>query len=123
MRRYKKRNHAGLGDVIKNTNNEYLLTQRGEGKLFGKWEFPGGKIEEGEHYSDAIRRELLEELNIIVNPGTLLFNDVFSINGKYYNLLFIECIIESGDIILNEHINFGWFRGSQIKELDVLEGD
>ena len=40
--------------VIKN-NNKYLLTQRGDFKFYGKWEFPGGKIERNENYSDAIK--------------------------------------------------------------------
>ena len=49
-----------------------LMAQRPEGKeLAGLWEFPGGKIEDGERPEDALVRELREELGIGVRPGSL----------------------------------------------------
>ena len=44
-------------------NGNVLAAQRGYGDFKGKWEFPGGKIKEGEDYEDALRREIKEELN------------------------------------------------------------
>lgn len=45
-------------------NGSYLATQRGYGEFAGGWEFPGGKIEIGEHPEEALKREIEEELGI-----------------------------------------------------------
>ena len=45
-----------------------LITQRGDEKNYGKWEFPGGKVITGEHPFDSIKRELIEELKLEVEP-------------------------------------------------------
>ena len=51
--------------VIYNKNNQILIAQREKGKhQAGKWEFPGGKVEQGESAKQALRRELDEELGI-----------------------------------------------------------
>ena len=57
--------------IIRNPQGEVLACQRPEGKLFaGKWEFPGGKIEPGEHPEHALSREILEELKTISSIRT-----------------------------------------------------
>ena len=61
----KKRIHGAAGVII--SSNEVLLALRPKDKhQGGLWEFPGGKVEAGELVTDALRRELLEELNIVV---------------------------------------------------------
>ncbi len=60
--------------VIYNKNNQILIAQRAKGKhQAGKWEFPGGKVEQGESAQQALKRELDEELGIeILNAKTLV---------------------------------------------------
>jgi 8-oxo-dGTP diphosphatase len=54
-------------------NGRVLVTQRKEGShLAGKWEFPGGKVREGEDPRDALARELREELGIVVRAGDIV---------------------------------------------------
>src|ERR1700760_3486029 len=58
--------------AIINPHNEVLLAQRPPGKrLAGKWEFPGGKVEQGETPEAALARELHEELGIHVKPQAM----------------------------------------------------
>ena len=49
--------------------NSFLCVQRASGSLAGKWEFAGGKVEEGETPQQACKRELFEELEITVKAG------------------------------------------------------
>ena len=62
--------------VIKATNENgepiIFATQRGYGDFKGGWEFPGGKIEEGETAQEALKREIMEELDTEVNVGALI---------------------------------------------------
>ena len=48
-------------------DNKIFATQRGYGDFKGGWEFPGGKIEENETPEEALKREILEELNVHIN--------------------------------------------------------
>lgn len=62
--------------VIKSTNENkepiIFATQRGYGDFKGGWEFPGGKIEEGETPEQALKREIMEELDTEISVGELI---------------------------------------------------
>jgi 8-oxo-dGTP diphosphatase len=53
-------------------NETVLIAQRKTGEFSGMWEFPGGKIELGESHSDALKREILEELNLPISVDDYL---------------------------------------------------
>ena len=59
--------------VIKD-NNKIFATQRGYGDFKGGWEFPGGKIEEGETPQEALKREIMEELDTEIEIGELILS-------------------------------------------------
>ncbi|OEG75063.1 7,8-dihydro-8-oxoguanine-triphosphatase [Shewanella colwelliana] len=67
-----KRVHVAVG-VILNASNQVLLAKRPDNlHQGGKWEFPGGKVEQDETTSQALIRELKEEVNLIVSDTTPL---------------------------------------------------
>ena len=60
--------------------DKYLITSRPEGKnLAGKWEFPGGKLHDGENRAECLKREILEELGISI----IVLDKMFSVTHTY----------------------------------------
>ena len=97
-----------------------LITQRGDEKNYGKWEFPGGKVITGEHPFDSIKRELIEELKLQVEP----MKEITRYNHQQFNLIFIECFVSNqDDVQLKEHLDFHWINENDLKNFDFLEGD
>ena len=97
-----------------------LITQRGDEKNFGKWEFPGGKVITREHPFDSIKRELIEELKLEVNPK----REITRYTHCEFNLIFIECIVLNIDNIqLNEHLDYRWINENEFQKFDFLQGD
>jgi 8-oxo-dGTP diphosphatase len=70
----------------------YLVTRRQKGvHLEGLWEFPGGKISAGEARTDALRREIREELDADVLVGRLLLETTHAYDDRTVTLFFYEC--------------------------------
>lgn len=115
-----------VAGVIKDKQGLTLAVQRGESSkeyISKKWEFPGGKIEEGESREDALFRELYEELKIETTIGDL----VMTVDHTYPDFRLImhafHCEILSGELTLTEHLDQKWLRGSELKDLDWAAAD
>lgn len=116
-----------VAGVIKdrNENSESIIfaTQRGYGEFKGWWEFPGGKIEEGETKEEALKREIKEELDIEIRVGEL----IDTIEYDYPNFhLSMDCFwveVVSGDFVLKEHLSAKWLTKEEIKQVKWLPAD
>jgi 8-oxo-dGTP diphosphatase len=73
-------------------DDQFLLTLRPHGThLAGHWEFPGGKCEPHETHVEALRRELFEELDIVVTVGALAFSVSHTYPERSVDLHFYRC--------------------------------
>jgi mutator protein MutT len=110
-----------LAAVIRRTN-QFLLGKRPAHKHHGGlWEFPGGKLEDGESLRDAARREILEELGVTVQTlGTILFR--MQDQGSGYEIIFVEIEI-SGDPAALEHDEIAWFDDAALANRDLAPCD
>lgn len=101
-----------------------LLTRRPEGShLAGYWEFPGGKVEQGEDPEHALARELLEECGIEVRVLDVLDVTFHAYDEKDVLLLFYECELLTGqvrDLGVAEHV---WCKPEQLGEYDFPPPD
>ena len=105
--------------VVIDSKDRILITQRGDFQNKYKWEFPGGKVYKNENYNDSIKRELMEELDIIVLPKEILYEYMF----ENIKLLFIRCQVSEINISLNEHLDYKWVHKHELVRFDFLDGD
>lgn len=107
-------------------NNKILCAQRKEGlnpETSLKWEFPGGKIEENETPEEALKRELMEELNINVKVNSFFCSLEHDYPKFHLSMKLFNCEIISGEIKLNVHESIKWVNVNEIKSLDWLKAD
>ena len=108
-----------------NENGEPIIfaTQRGYGDLKGGWEFPGGKIEEGETPQEALIREVQEELETEIAVGEWF--DTVEYDYPTFHLS-MECFwaeIVSGDLVLTEHEAAKWLTKDELDSVEWLPAD
>lgn len=113
--------------VIKaiNVNGETIIfaTQRGYGDFKGGWEFPGGKIEIGETPQEALRREIMEELETEIAVGELI--DTIEYDYPTFHLS-MDCFwaeIVSGELVLTEHEAAKWLTKEELDSVEWLPAD
>ena len=106
--------------------NKILCVQRPKNKfpyISEKFEFPGGKIEEDETKNEALKRELLEELNISANIKSLFLTVVHEYPDFQLTMHSFICEVKTQELRLHEHIALEWLTLKELKNLDWAAAD
>ena len=112
-----------IGAIIQE-GNKYLIGRRGPNeKSPGLWEFPGGKIEDGETHQECLKRELKEELNIHAEIGELYSEYVYKYPHISYQLYFYGVNNYTGEFKYNAHDRLEWATPDQFDQYNFLPGD
>ncbi|MDR3550822.1 MAG: (deoxy)nucleoside triphosphate pyrophosphohydrolase [Candidatus Babeliales bacterium] len=117
-------NKRFIAAAVIEQNGKVLIAQRAKNDaLFGKWEFPGGKVEAGETLQECLKRELHEELSIQAHIGQYLCTSSF----YHKDILFDMCVFRvpsfQGQITLNEHSAIAWVTPSELSNYEFPEPD
>ena len=109
----------------KNEKGEEIIfaTQRGYGDLKGGWEFPGGKIEEGETSQAALQREIMEELDTEIAVGELIDTIEYDYPTFHLSMDCFWCEIIKGDLVLKEHEAAKWLTKGKMDSVEWLPAD
>ena len=108
--------------VIKN-EDKIFATQRGYGDFKGGWEFPGGKIEEGETPQQALVREIKEELDTTIRVGDLIDTVEYDYPTFHLSMKCYWCEIELGNLVLKEHEAARWLDKENLNSVEWLPAD
>lgn len=118
----------GVGALIFNAG-QVLLVERGHEPLMGWWSLPGGAVETGERLRDAIKREVMEETNLAVEPLEVveiferLMHDAEQRTEYHYVLIDYLCRVTGGDLRAgSDSSRVAWFGREELTTLKLTEG-
>ena len=106
-------------------DNKYLIAKRltGDENVFGKWEFPGGKVEKDEAEMRAIEREIKEEFGLEIQAKRFIVNNVHEYPNKTVDLKLYECEYISGDFCLHDHSEYKFVTKSEMLNYNLCPAD
>ena len=113
---------AVICDSIK-VKNHIFATARGYGEFKGQWEFPGGKIEDGETPKRALVREIKEELDIIVAVGDLIATIEYDYPSFHLSMDCFWCEVVEGELKLLEAEDAKWLNRDELDSVQWLPAD
>lgn len=100
-----------------------FATQRGYGEFKDGWEFPGGKVEQGETPEQALKREIREELDVEIEVGQLFDTVEYDYPSFHLTMLCFFCTIKSGELVLKEHEAAKWLDKESLNSVEWLPAD
>lgn len=106
------------------SDDRVLICQRHHSDAYGlQWEFPGGKVEEGEELKTSLRRELAEELAIQAEIGPEVFRLRHLYPDRFVEVVFFEIARYQGEVRNQVFEAVEWAPRSRLVEYNFLEAD
>ena len=104
-------------------DGKVFATQRGYGEFKDGWEFPGGKIEQGETPEEALIREIHEELDSEIEVGELFDTVEYDYPQFHLSMDCFLCKLQKGKLVLKEHEAAKWLSREQLDSVEWLPAD
>ena len=104
-------------------NDRIFATQKGYGNYKDWWEFPGGKIEDGETPRQALKREIREELDTEIEVGELITSVEYDYPEFHLSMDCFWCKVISGNLILKEAEDARWLTKADLMSVKWLPAD
>ena len=105
----------------------FIAKRQMVGDMGGRWEFPGGKIEEGEDLETAVIREMQEEFGVTVTVGKKITSGTFTHRGKPCSLEVLEVHFPHDGMtepfVLTENTDYKWEKIDEIPDLNFVDSD
>ena len=105
------------------SEDKIFATARGSGEFKGGWEFPGGKIEPGETPQEALKREIMEELETEISVGDLIDTIEYDYPEFHLSMDCFWCEILSGNLVLKEAEDARWLAADELDSVEWLPAD
>lgn len=114
---------AVVGAVVVRDGLVMAAQRGGSGPLAGLWEFPGGKVEQGESAREALEREIVEELGCVVEVGEEITTTVHKYDFAEITLTTFICALTGGEPHLSEHSAIEWIHPADLDSLAWAPAD
>lgn len=121
-----EKKHLNIVCAVIHHGDKILCTQRlrkGPNYIAEHWEFPGGKVNEGESDHEALRREILEEMDWNIYVGAKLGSVEYDYPDFSISLTAYNCMAHDNDFKLLAHIDSCWLKPEEFSKLDWAEAD
>jgi mutator protein MutT len=112
-----------IAGLIKKGNTILIAQRAKKDSLYGKWEFPGGKMEQGETEQECLQRELYEEFGIKAEIGDYFCTIPFEHKSQPMEMMVFFVPAFSGEIILHEHSQIKWVEKNSLLHYEFPEPD
>ena len=109
--------------IIRDSEGRIFATQRGYGEWKDWWEFPGGKMEEGETPEEALKREIWEELETRIVVEKFVETVEWDYPQFHLTMHCYLCHVESGHLQLKEHEAAKWLNKDELESVNWLPAD
>lgn len=110
--------------LIRDGQGRYLLIKRSASSKANaeKWDFPGGKVDPGEDFKEALTREVAEETGLTISLGREIAKIKTELTDKIITYVMMEGRVESGKVQLSsEHDEFAWVKDTEICSMNLVE--
>lgn len=103
--------------------DKIFITRRGYGEFIDMWEFPGGKIEEGESKKEALIREIKEELELDIKVSDFVTKVEYDYETFHLSMDCFLCEIIGGELKLNAHNEVKWITFDELENQKWVPAD
>lgn len=112
-----------VASVFIKDNRVFCAQRKDTGETAKKWEFPGGKVDEGETHQQALEREIYEELATKITVDDFIMTVNHQYNTFEITMHAYQCTIIEGNLTLSEHLSSRWLTREELTTVDWAPAD